>query len=94
MPFNWLNRFQQKLEKPDDYAEKALAAYRLGLKAKGSIVGVRIELGSHRCDQAKQLPSRKMYQPDDAPILPLKGCTYGRKCECIYRPVMIYEVQE
>ena len=42
MSFNWLNNFQQEMEKPDDYAEKTLAAYKLGMRAKGSIVGVRI----------------------------------------------------
>ena len=32
----------RQMEKPENYAEKTLAQYRLGMKAKGSIVGVAI----------------------------------------------------
>ena len=37
MPFDWLNDFHRAMEKADDYAEKTLAAYSLGIKAGGSI---------------------------------------------------------
>ena len=48
MPFDWLKSFHQEIEKAPDYAEKTLAAYRLGMKAKGSIRGVRDSLPGQR----------------------------------------------
>lgn len=91
MSFEWLNKFQQEMEKPDNYAEKTLAAYRLGMKAKGSIAGVRIETAENCCQPAQELPSGVVYHPDDAPHLPLSECPQGRSCRCVYRPVMDYE---
>ncbi len=94
MSFNWLDKFQQKQDKAADYAEKTLAAYRLGMKAKGSIIGVRIELADDCCDLASQLPAKTIYRPDDAPHLPLPACPQGNRCGCVYRPVMSYEAEE
>jgi hypothetical protein len=94
MSFDWLGKFQQGMEKPEDYAEKTLAAYRLGIKAKGSIAGVRIAKGEDCCQLAQALPADKVYQPDDAPHLPLAGCPQGRSCRCVYRPVMAYEKKD
>ena len=91
MSFEWLKGFQQDMEKSPDYAEKTLAAYRLGMKAKGSIRGVRIEVDRAGCAASKALEPSAEYLPDDAPILPLAGCTKGSHCRCIYRPVMTYE---
>jgi hypothetical protein len=91
MSFEWLDKFQHSTEKSPDYAEKTLAAYRLGMRAKGSIVGVTIERGQSCCDAAKQLPENKIYHPDEAPRLPLQSCPQGRGCGCVYRPVMSYE---
>lgn len=91
MAFDWLNDFQQQMEKPDDYAEKTLAQYRLGMKAKGAIVGVRIEIDKSGCDACRQLDGTAVHHPDDAPHLPLPGCSKGRRCGCVYRPVMRYE---
>lgn len=91
MSFEWLNKFQQEMEKPENYAEKTLAAYRLGMKAKGSIAGVRIETAADCCQPAKVLPSDTVYHPNDAPHLPLPDCPQGRRCRCVYRPVMAYE---
>lgn len=91
MGFEWLGKLQHNTEKNPDYAEKTLAAYRLGMKAKGSIVGVTIELGENCCEAAKQLVENKVYHPDDAPRLPLQGCPQGRHCGCVYRPVMSYQ---
>jgi hypothetical protein len=39
----WLDRFQHYPEKEPDYAVKTLAVYRLGMKAKGAIVGVVVQ---------------------------------------------------
>ncbi len=44
MAFGWLDDFHKEMEKPLDYAERTLAAYRLGMKAGGSIAGVRVEV--------------------------------------------------
>jgi hypothetical protein len=89
--FDWLNRFQHDIEKEPSYAEKVLAAYALGMKAKGSIVGVVIEPAPDCCTQVRQLPPTQLYPPHEAPLLPLAGCPLGRRCGCIYRPVMSYQ---
>lgn len=94
MSFDWLNDFHKEMEKPPNYAEKTLAAYRLGMKAGGRIAGVKIVVEEGSCAAAKALPAGELYHPDDAPHLPLPDCPQGRKCGCIYRPVMTYEVEE
>lgn len=91
MSLDWLYRFQHHLEKPENYAEKTLAAYRLGMRAKGSIVGVAVEPAPDCCEAARALPAAKVYHPDDAPQLPLPSCPQGRHCGCVYRPVMTYQ---
>lgn len=92
MTFQWLDKFHKEMEKPADYAEKTLAAYRLGMKAKGSIAGVRVAVVEGCCVAAKGLPAGTTYHPDDAPHVPLPECSLGNKCLCVYRPVMSYEV--
>jgi hypothetical protein len=91
MAFEWLSNFQQTTDKAPDYAEKTLAAYRLGMKAKGSIVGVTVQPAPNCCDAARDLPVNKVYHPDQAPLLPLPGCSQGRHCGCVYRPAMSYQ---
>ena len=92
MPFDWLDKFQKATEKPDDYAEKTLAAYKLGMKAKGSIAGVRIATPPNAC--ATCLETDGLFHPDDAPRLPHQNCTCTSGCQCVYRPVMTYELNE
>ena len=91
MPFEWLKGFHQEMEKAPDYAEKTLAAYRLGMKAKGSIRGVRIEGDPEGCAAVRVLDPAAEYHPDKAPHLPLPDCPKGGRCRCVYRPVMAYE---
>jgi hypothetical protein len=91
MAFNWLDKFHHDTEKDPNYAEKTLAAYRLGMRAKGSIVGVTIQPAENCCDAARQLPQNKIYHPDEAPRVPLPDCPQGRHCGCVYRPVMAYQ---
>jgi len=91
MAFDWLNKFHHEMEKEADYAEKTLASYRLGMRAKGSIAGVTIQPAQNCCDAARQLPANKVYHPDEAPGLPLSDCPQGPRCGCVYRPVMTYE---
>lgn len=92
MAFQWLDKFHTEMEKPANYAEKTLAAYRLGMRAKGSIAGVRVVVDGECCEAAKLLPAGETYHPDEAPHVPLPDCTLGNKCKCVYRPVMSYEV--
>jgi hypothetical protein len=94
MAFKWLKQFHHANKKPEDYAEKTLAAYARGMKAGGSIRGIRIEVGEGSCQAALELPPDALYLPGDAPRLPLPGCLLGRDCTCIYRPVMNYEDRE
>ena len=91
MAFEWLNKFHHDTEKVSNYAEKTLAAYRLGIRAKGSIVGVVVQPAANCCDAARHLPVGHVYHPDQAPRLPLPECTQSRRCSCVYRPVMSYE---
>jgi len=91
MSFEWLNKFHKTMAKSENYAEKTLAQYRLGMKAKGSIVGVRILIDDDGCNACRQLGPAAIYLPDDAPHLPLPDCTKGRPCGCVYRPVMKYQ---
>ena len=94
MAFDWLDKFQHDTEKDANYAEKTLAAYQLGMRAKGSIVGVRIEPGPNCCEAARRLPPNRTYHSDEAPRLPLPDCPQGRRCGCVYRPVMSYTCRE
>lgn len=91
MSFNWLKDFHQEMAKRPDYAEKTLAAYRLGMKAKGAIRGVRVEVDADGCPASRTLDPDAEYLPDDAPHLPLPECSKGLNCRCVYRPVMSYE---
>jgi len=91
MPFEWLTKFQGQMKKGPGYAERVLASYRLGIKAKGAIVGVIVLPGPNCCDQIKQLPTKEIYHPDNAPHLPLPNCSHGCDCDCVYRPVMTYQ---
>jgi hypothetical protein len=94
MSFDWLSEFQNEMKKPPDYAEKTLAAYRLGMRAGGRIVGVRIKVGQKSCSAARSLPADTVYHPDEAPRLPLPDCANRDECRCVYRPVMSYEVDD
>ncbi len=93
MAFDWLSAFQRGMEKGPGYAEKTLAAYALGMKADGAIVGVSIEVDPECCDAARQLRAGAVYDPAQAPRLPLAGCPRGEGCRCVYRPVMSYQLE-
>lgn len=82
------------MKKPADYAEKTLAAYRLGMQAKGSIAGVSITADPEGCAACQRLDPQQIYHPDDAPHLPLAACDQPQSCGCVYRPVMTYQVDD
>lgn len=86
-PPSWIHQFARHKPKPADYAEKTLAAYRLGMRAKGSIVGVRILVSDDSCPSCRAL-ANQVYTPDTAPSLPHTGCTHPQGCRCAYTPVM------
>ena len=94
MSFNWLNDFQQEMKKAPDYAEKTLAAYKLGMKAKGSIAGVQILIDPKGCEQCQNLDPDAIYHPDEAPRLPLPQCDRPDRCQCVYRPIMTYQLKD
>ena len=94
MAFDWLNKFHKTMAKPADYAEKTLAAYRLGMKAKGSIAGVRVIVSASCPETARTLDADAVYHPDDAPRVPLPTCAQDGGCQCVYRPVMSYQVKD
>ena len=58
MAFEWLKNFHHATEKPPDYAEKTLAAYRLGMRGKGSIAGVVVEPAEDCCEAARELAGK------------------------------------
>jgi hypothetical protein len=91
MAFDWLKKFQHEVEKEPNYAAKTLAAYRMGIRAKGAIRGVTIDPAPSCCNSASRLPRGTVYHPDEAPILPLTDCPEPEKCGCVYRPAMDYE---
>ena len=93
MTLNWLNNFHKETKKPADYAEKSLAAYRLGMRAKGSIAGVQILIDPQGCSACRQLDPGSVYHPDEAPHLPLPECDQDESCRCVYRPVMTYQIE-
>jgi hypothetical protein len=90
MALDWLNQFLQRRQKAPDYAEKTLAAYALGMKARGAIAGVAIERPPDCCDAARRLVEGAVYPPQETPRLPLADCTRRERCGCVYRPVMAY----
>jgi hypothetical protein len=84
---SWIQQHARHKAKPANYAEKTLAAYRLGMRAKGSIVGVRVLAAADSCPACRAL-SEQAYTPDDAPRLPHAGCSHPDGCRCAYAPVM------
>jgi hypothetical protein len=61
------------------------------MKAKGCIVGVVVQPTPICCDTAQRLPTCRVYHPDQAPRLLLPDYPQGRRCDCVYRPVMTNE---
>lgn len=91
MAFEWLERFQQHAPKDPRYAEKALAAYRLGVKGRGAIAGVAVRPGPGCCEAVFAAARASPHAPAAAPGLPVPGCDRPGACRCVYRPVMAYE---
>jgi hypothetical protein len=86
-PQTWIHQFARRKPKPANYADKTLTAYRLGMKAKGAIVGVRVLVSDNSCPTCRAMADQ-VYTPDTAPRLPHTGCTHPDGCRCAYTPVM------
>ncbi len=84
---DWIRQFVRNRTKPPDYAAKTLKAYRLGVKAGGSIEGVKILVSEDSCPACRAVGER-IYAPQEAPLLPLIDCTHTRGCRCAYTLVM------
>lgn len=85
----WIHDHFRNLASPES-GRRAIAGYRLGIKSGGAIRGIRIITGQDSCQTCQTLAAN-VYQPDDAPALPLAECTHPDGCRCAYRPVMKYE---
>jgi hypothetical protein len=77
--------------KAQDYATRVLARYRLGMKAGGAIQGVRVITATESCSTCLALAD-KVYDPDDAPLIPIDDCVTPGGCRCAYGAVMAYDV--
>ena len=86
---NWI-REHVRTPKDAEYAQRVLDRYRLGMRARGSIRGVRIITGPDSCAACRAHEGRE-YHPDEAPIIPIEGCTHPEGCRCAYSAVMTYE---
>jgi len=84
---SWISEFVRTRPKSPGYAEKTLAGYRLGIKAGGSIQGVRILIGDDSCPQCR-MHAERIFTPDDAPKLPLSECSHPKGCRCAYTLAM------
>lgn len=60
------------------------------MKAKGAIRGVRIDIDREGCEACRALKPDAIYDPDNAPRVPLSGCDKGGRRCCVYRLVMTY----
>lgn len=85
----WIHEHFRRLATPE-LRRRAIVGYRMGIRSGGSIRGVRIIGGQDSCPACQALVAN-IYQPDDAPSLPVEGCTHPAGCRCAYRPVMSYE---
>jgi hypothetical protein len=77
--------------KAQGYATRVLARYRLGMKAGGAIQGVRVITGTESCSACVALAG-KVYDPDEAPLIPVDNCVTPGGCHCAYAAVMAYDV--
>lgn len=86
---DWI-RDHVRTPKDANYAQRILDRYRLGMRAHGSIRGVRIITGSDSCPACRACAGA-VYHPDEAPIIPIVGCTHPEGCRCAYSAAMTYE---
>jgi hypothetical protein len=86
---SWITSHVRRPKDPS-YAKRVLDRYRLGMKAGGAIRGVRVLAGADSC-AACRAAAQGEYLPNEAPIIPIAGCTHPEGCRCAYAPVMDYD---
>ena len=76
--------------KSADYAERMLRRVALGIRAGGAIRGIRILVSDDACAACRAVADI-VYDPDDAPLIPISSCVHQGGCRCAYATVMLYE---
>jgi hypothetical protein len=89
---NWMRQHVHG-PKGSGYAARVLDRYRLGMRAGGAVEGVQIITGQDSCPLCASM-ARTLYDPDEAPLIPLAGCTNRAGCRCAYAAVMAYDLAE
>ncbi|MER3403834.1 MAG: hypothetical protein C4289_00535 [Chloroflexota bacterium] len=87
----WLRTYV-RTPKDASYSARVLEHYRLGMRARGAIRGVRILTGSDSCPVCRAYAGT-VYHPDEAPVIPIAGCTHPQGCRCAYIAAMTYDFE-
>jgi len=77
--------------KSPDYGQRLLARFRLGMKAGGAIGGIGVVVAQDGCAACRALAGH-VFDPDEAPVIPVAACTTAHGCRCAYLMVMAYAV--
>lgn len=86
---DWLKEHYRHTRDADN-PQSVLDRYRMGMKAGGSIQGIRVMVSPDGCPTCMSLAG-VIYSLDLAPPLPNPNCTKAGGCHCTYRPVMTYD---
>jgi MoaA/NifB/PqqE/SkfB family radical SAM enzyme len=88
-PMHWLRKHTSQPKGPD-YAQPVINRYRLGMRARGAIRGIKIITAPGSCSACERLAGT-IYAPDQVPIIPVQQCSNSEGCRCAYSPVMSFE---
>jgi hypothetical protein len=66
------------------YSETAVSLMRI--KENPRVIYVRISVAEDCCPACRQ--AEGAYDKDEAPKLPIEGCSHGLGCRCYYQPVL------
>lgn len=89
MSWQWLQDYVRRPKDAQD-AQRILDRYRLGKKAYGAIRGVRIITSSDSCPTCRKY-AKVIFGLDEAPPIPISGCTNPKGCRCTYTAAMDYD---
>jgi hypothetical protein len=76
--------------KGSDYAQRVINRYRLGMRARGALQGIKIITAPDSCSACQALADT-VYHPDQTPIIPIEQCSNRQGCRCTYSPMMTFE---
>jgi MoaA/NifB/PqqE/SkfB family radical SAM enzyme len=88
----WLRK-HTSYPKRSDYAQRVINRYRLGMRARGAIRGIKIITAPDSCPICQSLAGT-VYQPDTTPVIPIEQCSSPQGCRCNYSPLMTFEDAE